>query len=865
MSEPNNVPHPRKKIDTATLIVYSIIGVLLLLICLLLGAAFDYSVVNGKIDTGKVAKSVSYLLSHPVKIFSALSGKGYAPKMLFFGAMVIGIIVLYKYSEDPRRLHRRGTEHGSAKWGDKKEQRKLADPGQPKLLPIKKFDAEHPDGVRVFDDHGELCCVQIDGNILLTKEVRLSLDTWQHGLNLNVLVIGGSGSQKTRGFAKPNIMQLNTSYVITDPKGELLEAEGELLRAAGYQVFVFNTIDMAHSNNYNPFHYVYDANGQVDEAKVKSMIEVLFTSTKKPGEDEDFWNQQGQSLLTTVVFLLFAESEYEAERYTEGEKKGMVIPETRDESHLNFYSVCQKLRRLKYPPQGSQLPDGFFLTKNKGESDEEFEARREKAYLCDLDRDFLELRRHPSNIGELAFTTYCGLRNAPEETGQSYIASANVKIFCFDLTGPKNLTCTDNIHLELLGDRKTALFIVISATDPTFRFMSAMLYSQMFDVLATRANFHHKGRLPIHVRCIMDEFANCGEIQNFNGIISFVRGMNMSLSVIIQNMSQLKSRYEKTWEEIPGNCDSILFLGGKEESTLKSISEQLGKETIDVRGFNRTKGKSPSTSENNSILARELLQINEVANIPTTDCILMMRSQDPFYCKKNKPEEHPNYRFTGDADESYRFDLSQVHSITIDELEAEQKAKRERRKAQKQQKAVRKAAMSDKADEAPADREFVDTFFSVREEKVTERFIPTSFDEIREFTDLSVSPDIVAERYPDDAPVFGAFQEDPGSFDLGTASRPPREEYDDDEIPPPAVIDEDGSIEENDAADETPEPICYGEMPSAEPESFDDLSALTNIRFSGSFTESYPDDAQVDAEPDFGQAYPDEIPFDTLN
>ena len=864
MSAPNNVPHPKPKIDKLTLIVYSAIGVLLLLFCLLLGAAMDYSVVSGKLDAGRIGKSVSYLLKHPARMFAALRNKGgYAPKTLLLGAMSIGIFVLYKYSEDAKRLHRRGTEHGSAKWGNRNEKASLADKGKPIRYPIKKYDAEHPDGVRMFDGNGDLCCVRIDNNIILTRDVRLSMNLLQHGLFFNALVIGGSGSQKTRGFAKPNVMQLNTSYVITDPKGEILTAEGELLRAAGYKVRIFNTIDMAHSDNYNPFHYVFDENGQMDEVKVKSMIETLFTSTKKLGEEENFWTQKGRDLLTAIVYLLFAESEYNAERYTEGEKKGMIIPETRDKTNLNFFAVTEKMRRMKYPPQGTQQPDGFFLTQNKGESDAEFEARREAAYLCDLDRDFLEVHRRRTSVGELAYDLYRDLRNAAEETGQSYISSANVKTFDFNLTGLKNLTCTDNIHLETIGDEKTALFIIISATDPTFRYLTAMMYSQMFNVLSNRANFHYKGRLPVHVRCIMDEFANCGEIPNFTGILSFVRGMNMSLSVIVQNMSQLKSRYKDTWEEIPGNCDSILFLGGKEESTLKSISEQLGKETIDVRGMNRTKGKSPTTSENNSILGRELLQMNEVGVLPTTDCILMMRGHNPFYDRKYVLEEHPNFRFTGDADEAYRFDLSKVHSVTIEEFAAEQKARLERLEARRQKEDAKKAAAKH-SDKVPADRDFVGGFFHVRKETVIEQFIPTTFEEILEFSELTLPAGFASESYPDEKPVYGVMQEGPGSFDLGIASRPPREEYDDDEIPPPAVVNEDGSIEEPDAADEVPERVCYGTRLPEEPESFDDLSVLTDVRFTGMFSESYPDEAKIGTEPDFGQIHPDEIPFDNM-
>ena len=413
------------------------------------------------------------------------------------------------------------------------------------------------------------------------------------------------------------------------------------------------------------------------------------------------------------------------------DENGKIIPETRDLTHLNFFSATEKMRKLQYPPSGSKIPDGYFLQRNPDESEESYQARRAKAFLCPLDKDFIELeRRKPDSI---AVRLYKEVRNAPEETGQSFLSSANVKTFIFNLTNLSNLTCCDNIHLETIGDKKTALFIIISATDPTFRFLAAMLYSQLFDVLSNRANFLYGGRLPVHVRCIMDEFANCGEIPNFNGIISFVRGMNMSLNVIIQNMSQLKSRYEKTWEEIPGNCDSILFLGGKEESTLKSISEQLGKETIDVRGQNRTRGKSPSTSENNSILGRELLQINEVGNIPTTACILMMRGHNPFYCLKYVPEEHPNYRFTGDADKANIYELSSLRTKTFVEYHEEQKQKRERQAAQAAKREERaKVDTPVNLAERDTGAGVMHEIFDARSDKVT-IIIPTTFEEILEF------------------------------------------------------------------------------------------------------------------------------------
>ena len=771
-------PKPKQKIDRTTLIIYCIIGVVALIGCILLGGAMDCSLDrNGQIDFSRMSKGFQYILSHPSFIFKHLADKNsYIPKMLFIGAAAIGIYALYKYSGDKKRLHRRGTEHGSAKWCDEKELKQLADPAPRKLYPIKIFDrfdfqitwskpeswmfredtltlldakgirilsfrmvqpeaekvdtyvnlgkeaaakdaaelqkelhigaqieiTEHrnkelvgqrftvdsvsldekgtqkvdavsPDGHRVYDDKGNFMGVMIDNNILFTKEVFLSLNAKQHLLNFNVLIIGGSGSGKTRFYAKPNIMQLNTSYVITDPKGEILMSCGEMLRAAGYKVRVFNTIQMEHSNNYNPFHYVYDERGQVSEDNVNKMVNVLFSAMKKDGEKEDFWSKKGQSMLQSIIFLLFEESEYDAKK----DANGLIIPETRDESHLNFFSVAEKMRRLQYPPRGSQQPDGYFLTRNPDETDEAFEARRAKSFLCPLDQDFLELeRRKPDS---LAIRLYKEVRNAPEETGQSFLSSANVNTFNFNLENLKNLTCCDNIHLETLGDEKTALFIIISATDSTYNFMAAMMYTQLFDTLANRANFVHGGVLPVHVRCIMDEFANIGQIPDFDKVIAFVRSMGMSLNEIIQNLAQLKARYEKTWEVITGNCDTTIFLGGKEESTLKSISEQLGKETIDVRGTNRTKGRQSSTSENNSILGRELMQPNELATMPISDCIVLIRSHNPIYGTKYPIEKHPNYCFLGDSGKFLPpFDVSTVHSVTFDEFQAEQQAKRQK-------------------------------------------------------------------------------------------------------------------------------------------------------------------------------------------
>lgn len=840
-------PRPKKGIDKTTLIIYCIIGVVALIGCMLLGGAMDCSLdKTGHIDFTRLGKSFNYIVSHPAYIFRHLAdANSYVPKMLFMGAVAVGIFALYKYSEDNKRLHRRGTEHGSAQWGDSKEMRSLADPAPQKLYPIKVFDryeikiewskpdrwmyvddniillnkkgvqtlsfsvvnpervdtsvnselksaeglqeelrlgtelairtqlnpedkgqhcvideskiaedgtqsihAEALEGHRIYERRGRFTGVMIDNNILLSKELRISLNPHQHRLNHNVLVIGGSGAGKTRFYAEPNIMQLNTSYVVTDPKGEILMKCGEMLRAAGYKVRVFNTIEMEHSNNYNPFHYVFDDFGQVSEVKVKKMINVLFESTKGDGEKEDMWQQKARTAIEAAVFLLFEESEYHAKR----DKNGLIIPETRDESHLNLFSVAEKLRRLQYPPRGSQLPDGFFLTPNEGESQADFEARRAKAFLCPLDKDFLELeKRKPDSI---ALLQYKDIRNAPEETGQGFLANATTKISAFNMREIKNLTCCDNIHLEKLGDEKTALFIIISATDRTFNFMAAMLFTQLFDTLSNRANFLYHGQLPVHVRCIIDEFANIGQIPDFDLKIAFVRSMGMSLNVILQAQSQLKSRYEKTWETIIGCCDTFLFLGGQEESTLKSLSEKLGKETIDVKGQNRTKGKQSSTSENNSILGRELLLTNELNTMSVGDCIVMMRSHHPFYCTKYPLEKHPNYRFLGDEHGILPlFDVSRVHYVTYDAFMAEQKAKQE-----KVDTSVNSAEPKNAAIKAESEKESekVTVFFKQPDIQVSaEQILPSSYEEAAEEMQYAEAVLIHDEvQYNDSNPEF---------------------------------------------------------------------------------------------------------------
>ena len=776
-----NAPGP-KKTSLSTYVIYIVIALIILIACWFVGAAFDYAVKpDGKIDASLLEQSFSIVADDPKLMLNALSVEnGYAPKMIVMGVIVIGIYALYKYSEGKKRLHRQGVEHGSAKWGDTNEKKKLADQKvKPKQLPMRDEN-----GKKMFDDKGEFVVYTMDNNIILTEDVMLSLDARQHLLNLNVLAIGGSGAGKTRFFAKPNAMQLNTSEVFTDPKGEILKSCGKMLEGAGYKIRVFNLIDMKHSNNYNPFHYVYDYNGELSEDSIKKMVDVLFKNTKGEGEKDDFWSQKGQSMLEAITFLLFEESEYNAEY----DENGHIKPETRDLTHLNFFSVTEKMRKLIYPPRGSQLPDGFFLERAPDESEEEFRERQASAFLCPLDKDFIELeKRKPDS---LALRLYKEVRNAPEETGQSFLSSANVKTFMFNLSNVKNLTCCDNIHLETIGDEKTALFLIIPATNTTYNFLAAMLYTQMFDVLSDRANFKYGGRLPVHVRCIMDEFANIGQIPDFDKVIAFVRSMGMSLNVIIQNMAQLKARYEKTWEVITGNCDSTLFLGGKEASTLKEISEALGKETIDVRGHNRTKGRQSSTSENNSILGRELMLPNELQVMPISDCIVMIRSHNPFYCAKYPIEKHPNFKFLEDYDSSNAFDVTKVKVVTMEEFE-----KTNAQKANSKESLEEEKKREEKI-EVIFKREGVDICIN------SEMIVYDSYEEAELYDeDISEDGDIFEEYIPN-APAFGDVSE-LDAFDLGEPIREQTEveDYDDDS-------DSDISIDEivNDFFSEPEEP-----------------------------------------------------------
>ncbi|MBR3417901.1 MAG: type IV secretory system conjugative DNA transfer family protein [Oscillospiraceae bacterium] len=676
-----NAKAPKKRFTTTDLILFGVIVVIVLGFCILLGGAMDLSVVAGKVDTTKLSKGWQTISKHPLWALKRLTDKNsYVPKMLLLGALSVGLFIAYKFAEAPKRLHRQGEEHGSARWGTPKDAKRLLD----KSPPEQHIMTDPETGERLTDEEGNYICYWTDNNVILASELKMSLTPWKLSfdpekrlnLNLNTIIVGTPGSGKTRYIALPNACQLNSSYVFTDPKGEIKRATAQMFLEAGYKVKTFNLIDMIHSNNYNPFEYVFDESGAVVPEKVMMMTKILFNATKGDGEKDDFWTTKGEQTLQAMTFLVYEQSEYDLPKL----KDGTPDYSKRDHSLLNYATIGDKMRDLQYPPKGGKKPDGFFLKQNEGESDEAFQKRLSESFLCPLDKQFMELQKRKPNT--LAYKLYKEIRNAPEETGQSFLSTANAKTFPFNFPAVSDLTCCDNIQLDTLGDERTVLYIITSATSATFDFLATMMYSQLFDTLSDRANFKHKGSLPVHVRFIMDEFANLGEIPNFERIITYVRSMNMSLVVILQMLTQLKTKYEKSHETITGACSTMIFLGGAEESTIKSISERLGKETIDIRSRNRTLGgKNRSTSENNSIVGRELMQPNEIATMPSSDCLVMISGLPSFYVTKYDLESHPNYQFLGLANPDRNYNHSDQKTVTLAEYQNQQQEKKQAAKA----------------------------------------------------------------------------------------------------------------------------------------------------------------------------------------
>lgn len=462
------------------------------------------------------------------------------------------------------------------------------------------------------DNQPKKIAIRVDNSF--TKKVEAML-------NLNAVIIGGSGTGKSRFFVKPNLLQCNTSFVVTDPSGELLQSCGKMLERNGYVVKVFNLMNMEHSSNYNPFHYLKDYNGEFKADNVIKMINTFMMNMKPEGSGsgDPFWDDSTKLLLSAVCFLLV---------------------EIGDEDEQNFAMVLDIIRKAD-------------VSENESGNDEEKQS--------EFDAIFEERRK--VNPKALSVQYYDEFKQAAGKTLQSILISTTTKLQYFKLPGVRNLTHKDTIHLETVGDVKTALFIIIPATDTTYNFLAAMMYTQLFDSLFDRAIQKYGGRLKNHVRCLLDEFANIGKIPEFDKKLATMRKHEISATIILQNLAQLKRLYEKSWEEIPGNCDTMVYLGGKDQSTNEYISKELGKETIDTLAINKTKSRQGSTTYNDGILGRELMQPNELAEMDNSECIILIRGFPPFKTLKYRLEKHPRYKELEECDKvNNTYALSSIHT-----------------------------------------------------------------------------------------------------------------------------------------------------------------------------------------------------------
>ena len=486
------------------------------------------------------------------------------------------------YRKKNAKKFRHGAEYGTARWGNQKD-----------IAPF------------INDDFAQ--------NILLTDTERLTLgqiaDPEKRNVNLNVLVLGGSGSGKTRYHIKPNLLQMNASYVCSDPKGTVVEEVGQVLIKKGhYKLKILNTIDFSASMHYNPFHYLHS------ETDILSLVTVIMANTqsKEKGGD-DFWQQATALLLQALIAYIY----YEA---PEEEKNFAML--------LDMLNACECR-----------------------EGDENFKSP------VDLLFDKLA-KREPDHFAVKQYTKF---RQAAGKTLKSILISCSAALAPFDIQEVREMMAYDEMELEKLGDEKIALFCIVSDVDPTFNFLSAMLYSQMFNVLCDRALKVYHGHLPVHVTCLFDEFAN-QKIPNWEHLVSVIRSRNISAHIVLQTYSQLKGMYKDNAETIAGCCSTMLFLGGKEESSLKMVSTMLGKETIDAMNTSDTRGSQRSYGLNYQKLGKELMSVDELAVMPSSKCIMQLQGVRPFYSKKYDLTKHPMYCYTADANKKYTLNVKQYLS-----------------------------------------------------------------------------------------------------------------------------------------------------------------------------------------------------------
>lgn len=627
-----------RKIDLLEIVIYAFIGFVILYFVSGFGACLQLNTDSeGQVDLVKAVNSYDKILLDKQGIIDCLKTKGTCLKLSVICVFGELIFALAKVTSQ-QKLHRKGQEHGSSHWATAKDKKALADvPSKRKLSKMEQ--QQRKENIKRLKAEKKYIP---DYNAIITKDIKMSIDQRQTRKNLNMCIIGNPGTGKSRYVVKPNIMQANTSYVVTDPKGELLRSTGKFLSEQGYEVKVFNLIDMKHSCNYNPFNYIYDVYGNYSEAAVIKMINVLMTNTKKEGSSggDQFWDDSTELLLSALCFYLI---------------------EVEDEEKRNFSSVMQllKMAEVKEGEEDfqSDLDLIFDCLEHPEKYDNEESKKTDKYAELGFDK-IISNDKSPSDYMCLKY--YKDFKKAAGDTLKSIIISVAVRLKAFNLPNVIDLTCCDNLDLGLIGDKKTALFILIPSSDNTFNFLAAMMYTQLFDSLYDRANFKHGGRLPVHVRCILDEFRNIGKIPRFPELLATMRSMEISATIIIQNFPQLKEMYKDDWENLLSCCDSMLFLGGNDTFTLEYLSKRLDKETIDTISRSRSKGKNSSTSSNDGILGRELMTVGEMGMMPDSDCIFLVRGLRPFYSKKYIIEKHPNFKYLEDYDKSNAFEINDL-------------------------------------------------------------------------------------------------------------------------------------------------------------------------------------------------------------
>ena len=563
----------KKKKNLKKLLILNIPYIVVALIATNIGEAFR---IAGGTNASEKVQSV---------VLDGCFGKAFAnplpslvPIDLLVGIAIGGILRLAVYIKGKNaKKFRHNVEYGSARWGTHADIEPYMDP-------------------------------EFKKNVILSQTERITMNSRpanpKYARNKNVLVVGGSGSGKTRFVLKPNLLQMHSSYVITDPKGTVVNECGNALLKNGYRMKIFNTINFKKSMHYNPFAYIHS------ETDILKLVTTLITNTKGEGKSGDeFWTKAETLLYTALIGYIY-----------------YMAPE--DEQ--NFSTLLAMINAMEVR-----------------EDDEDFKNA--------VDLLFEELEE--TDPEHFAVRQYSKFKLAAGKTSKSILVSCGARLAPFDIKDLREITAYDELELDKLGDKKTALFLIMSDTDATFNFLISMIYTQLFNLLCEKADDHYGGRLPVHVRCLIDEAANIGQIQNLEKLMATIRSREISAMLVLQAKSQLKAIYKDNADTIIGNCDSQIFLGGSEQTTLKDLNATLGKETIDMYNTGETRGTTQSYNMNYQKLGKDLMSVDELAVMDGGKCIIQVRGVRPFLSDKYDLTQHPNYRLTADFDKKNWFDI----------------------------------------------------------------------------------------------------------------------------------------------------------------------------------------------------------------